>query len=214
LNALFREIDKDGSGCIDEEEWRDLCQDTALFNELSVATAYNEKDLKDLFKCLSASKARIDDVTGVVSSGMNIMYFDDLLEHLRVTADPADKRCVLQVMARLQFMEQKLEKQMQDMWDAFIAGSPGALLMPRPFLAEPQAVGSSGRARTPLASPADTPRSRKNKSQVVPASSPLLGKAKAQESPAGSARTFRRPSDARSAKPANGYGLHEAITKL
>merc|ERR1740121_1405734 len=83
LKALFGEIDKDGSGCIDEEEWQEVCSTEAgLFRELGNVINYGEKELQELFKCLSASKSRLDDVTGNVPSGTNSMYFDDFLEHL------------------------------------------------------------------------------------------------------------------------------------
>jgi len=127
LNALFREIDKDSSGFISEPEWQELCQDPDLFRELSLATSYNnEKDLHDLFKCLAASKANIGEESAAMSNpDLNIMYFDDFIEHLRVTADPADKRCVLQVLAKLELLEQKMEKQLADVWKVCMGGPSG-----------------------------------------------------------------------------------------
>jgi len=228
LNVLFREIDKDASGCISEHEWQELCQDPDMFCELRNATSYNAKDLHDLFKCLAASKAKIDDTSGhMQDEDMSIMYFEDFLEHLRITADPADKRCVLQVMARLQYMEAKLERQISDLWEAFTSRHPADIPMtgsPRLVAVEPQAAnppavvdmallppapsppGSSRakQAKPPLASPAGSDRARKSLPPASPAGSDRAKKAKSAVSPATSPRT-RRPSFLRT---------QDAITKL
>jgi hypothetical protein len=119
LNHLFLEIDQDGSGSINEEEWETLCSDKRTFAELSEATRYNGKDLHDLFKCLAASKMQIDtSLLEMTDEEMNTMYFSDFLEHLRNDASPADKRSVLQIMAKMQHMERKLERQIYDIWNA------------------------------------------------------------------------------------------------
>jgi len=187
LNALFQEIDKDGSGCISEFEWQELCQDPSLFHELSEATSYNAKDLHDLFRCLAASKEKLDREPGERhNADLNVMNFQDFLDHLRITADPADKRCVLQVMAKLQFVEHKLERQIADLWSAFSAAQPPTPVTGSPRIAAPAAAVSSTPQRTPQASPSASPR-------------PL--KAITQASPSGSPRPLKRPSGGGSGKP-------------
>lgn len=119
LNVLFREIDQDCSGSINEEEWNAVCNDAGLFHELSDATAYSGKDLHDLFKCLAASKMKIDaSPLHDEEDDMNTMFFSDFLEHLRNDASPADKRSVLQIMAKMQHMERNLERQIHEIWSA------------------------------------------------------------------------------------------------
>lgn len=234
LNALFREIDKDQSGCINAAEWNELCGDTGLFQELSAATSHSAKDLHDLFRCLAASKVNIDQSSGGAhSTDMNTMYFEDFIEHLRITADPADKRCVLQVMAKLQLLEVKLEKHINDLWSAFAVGQPGPVLVqnevpvqseipvqnevPEQGEALPTSAPACSRASKPPTPPSDTP-----KSPTPPSGTPRVERKSTQPaSPAGSARgsirlSGRRPSSSSTPRTMRSKGLQppDGITKL
>jgi len=225
LNVLFKEIDKDGSGCISAQEWHELCQDPGLFHELSTATSYNAKDLHDLFRCLAASKTRLDQSGSEMhnNSDMNMMVFEDFLDHLKITADPADKRCVLQVMAKLQHMEIKMERQIQDLWDAFTSSRPpvqAAVVQPSPRLptvteeaavapATPEVASeviTRERERTPPLTPSSArePRQSKPPLSASPSSTPRPPKKSKPPSPAGSAR----------GKQNGGLRPQDAITKL
>lgn len=53
LMTLFQEIDTDGSGDLDEDEFAALLRDKGLCYELTDASKLHVNDLQDLFMCLS-----------------------------------------------------------------------------------------------------------------------------------------------------------------
>jgi len=142
LQALFSDIDTDGSGAISHDEWRSVLKDPGLFHELSDATALNRRDLEELFACL-AVEALPNTARGARSqrNPMNffgddeqappadpgkpgrfagvegrIMYYSAFIEQLRDDSLPADKRAVLKMMSRLQNLEDRMETRLDEMW--------------------------------------------------------------------------------------------------
>mmetsp|Transcript_51240 Transcript_51240/g.166106 ORF Transcript_51240/g.166106 Transcript_51240/m.166106 type:complete len:752 (-) Transcript_51240:287-2542(-) len=133
LRTLFREIDTDSSGTINEQEWHGLFKDAGLAHELSDATALSEKDLHDLFECMAveaneAIKGKGGARAKQVSS--KLIQYDAFIEHLRDETSPADKRSVLQLKAQLRHLEKNLAQRIEEIWDAVHPGSPYSPLPP------------------------------------------------------------------------------------
>lgn len=98
LVALFKEIDQDGSGALDQQEFMDLLSDQALCEELCGASGLSVSDLVDLFNCLSVNK----DGQG------RILQYNDFISQLQDEGKNADKRSVLHVITFLRAMEKRL----------------------------------------------------------------------------------------------------------
>jgi len=116
LLTLFKEIDRDRSGAISSEEWKSMCEDRGLMHELCAATELEPRDLEELFEYLAVDveldrKHSMDrpSLGRFQSVGEKILHYQALIDHLRCDGDPADRRSVLRILARMQAMEQMME---------------------------------------------------------------------------------------------------------
>merc|ERR1719215_2183881 len=137
LQALFADIDADGSGTISEEEWNAMFQDEGMCNELRDCTALTTKDLQEFFSCVAidTSLARRRTNTGTNQSGSSspvppgkaqtgkYINYQAFINYLKDESENADKRSVLTILARMQHLESIVERRFDDVWSAL--ASPG-----------------------------------------------------------------------------------------
>jgi len=119
LLTLFREIDEDNSGAVSSVEWKGMMSDKGLMHELCDATMLEERDLEELFSYLAVDAAHDRRKNGDSAktrlengdqSDQKILHYKALIEHLRSDGDPASRRSVLCMLARMQSLEDMIER--------------------------------------------------------------------------------------------------------
>mmetsp|Transcript_6359 Transcript_6359/g.15713 ORF Transcript_6359/g.15713 Transcript_6359/m.15713 type:complete len:713 (-) Transcript_6359:58-2196(-) len=149
LRTLFKEMDKDHSGAITEEEWNYLFQDAGLLHELIEVTSLGEHDLHELFRCLcvdskTARSAGLGpEVTGqgltdrLKGQNARLLYYEAFIEHLKDDSMPMDKRCMAQLRAQLHQMQRDIDKRFDEMWHVVMVQSPAVKSPSAPEPAQP-----------------------------------------------------------------------------
>jgi len=117
VNAVFNQLDKDGTLVIEKEEWERLMFDDAMRNELCDASGLSPKGLQDAFDC--ASRQHFKDSNGTCSSASQTavvrstsqtaavrdLTHDDFVNMLEDVSTDADRRSVRNVMLHLRGIE-------------------------------------------------------------------------------------------------------------
>eukprot|EP00811_Abedinium_folium_P000353 NODE_10322_length_1360_cov_6.789943.p1 GENE.NODE_10322_length_1360_cov_6.789943~~NODE_10322_length_1360_cov_6.789943.p1 ORF type:complete len:324 (-),score=112.13 NODE_10322_length_1360_cov_6.789943:227-1198(-) len=107
LTTLFKEIDKDGDGRLDEKEFNLLLRDKGLCNELCNASKLSVRDLTDLF--LYLSKPGDDGVWTIV--------YRDFIDKLQVEGRDVSERSLFRLEKQMRILEQRIDQKLMLMQD-------------------------------------------------------------------------------------------------
>jgi len=134
LRRIFSEVDADGSGAINEEEWHAMMRDPHLRSALCEATEMTQSDLDELFRYLAVEPrilqreiSAMDPSISPLAKHLNLnprhdhaarlMHYTTFVEHLRDDSQPADKRSILRILSRMQAMEGQMDRRLDEIWE-------------------------------------------------------------------------------------------------
>merc|ERR1712032_1721384 len=99
LLQLFKEVDVDGSGTIEENEWKSRVEgDARMLETLCAAAEIEKRDMVDAFNAVSGSDPQVR---------RKAVIYEELVTYLvKDSRIPADKRSVLKMRSQLECLEE------------------------------------------------------------------------------------------------------------
>merc|ERR1712032_1765521 len=99
LLQLFKDVDVDGSGTIEENEWKSRVEgDARMLETLCAAAEIEKRDMIDAFNAVSGSDPQV---------GRKAVIYEELVTYLvKDSRIPADKRSVLKMRSQLECLEE------------------------------------------------------------------------------------------------------------
>jgi len=107
LTTLFKEVDKDGDGFLDRQEFAEMMRDNGLREELCSTSHLTECDLNDLFDHLSTPG---DD-------GMSIISYRQFIEKLQFENSQVSERSFFRLEKQMRLLEARIEQKLMHMQD-------------------------------------------------------------------------------------------------
>merc|ERR1712083_253917 len=99
LLQLFKDVDVDGSGTIEENEWKSRVEgDARMLETLCAAAEIEKRDMIDAFNAVSGSDPQVH---------RKAVIYEELVTYLvKDSRVPADKRSVLKMRSQLECLEE------------------------------------------------------------------------------------------------------------
>jgi len=103
LLALFKEIDKDNDGTIDEPEFHAVLADKYLRNEFCEATGLDTRDLKDLFSFLSREQG----------DGHWSIGYEEFVMKIQAEGKDVSERSVFRIEREMRLLEMRIDSKLE-----------------------------------------------------------------------------------------------------
>mmetsp|Transcript_55348 Transcript_55348/g.124368 ORF Transcript_55348/g.124368 Transcript_55348/m.124368 type:complete len:724 (-) Transcript_55348:81-2252(-) len=102
LADIFTRLDQDGSGTVDEAEFREMLEDPVLRDEVCDSTGLQVEELYDLFDFLSVE----------AEDGTMSINYQDFIRKLHIEADVVHERSIFRIEKKLYAFDRRLEEMM------------------------------------------------------------------------------------------------------
>jgi len=105
---IFKRMDIDGSGELDEQEFKAMLNDAQLCDELREASGLRQEDLAELFDLISEPN----------QDGQRTLAYEDFIKKMLDEGTAAKERSVLRCTMQMREMERRLEQRIDTILDA------------------------------------------------------------------------------------------------